>query len=77
MTYDEDRGGGKIQNAIWQWSEGEELNMCFMFVFWLPEYKMYRTDIALGEGNTNRNDTILSADEKYLASTTQTNNIKT
>ena len=51
--------------------------MCFMFVFWLPEYIMHRTDIALGEGNTNRNDTILSADEKYLASTTQTNNIKT
>ena len=51
--------------------------MCFMFVFWLPEYIMYRTDIALGEGNTKRNDTILSADGKYFASTTQTNNIKT
>ena len=50
----------------------EGLKMCFIFKFWLPEY---RTDIALGEGNTNRNDTILSADEKYLASTTQTNNI--
>ena len=61
MTYDDNSGGGRFK----------------MFVFWLPEYKMYRTDIALGEGNTNRNDTILSADEKYLASTTQTNNIKT
>ena len=77
MTYDDDRGGGKIQNAILQWSEGEELNMCFMFVFWLPEYIMYRTDIALGKENTNLNNKILSADEDYFASTTQTNNTKT
>ena len=45
--------------------------MCFIFVL------VYRTDIALGEGNTNLNNKILSADEDYFASTTQTNNIKT
>ena len=35
--------------------KGEGLNMCFIFKFWLPEY---RTDIALGEENTNLNSKI-------------------
>ena len=34
---------------------GRGSNMCFNFKVWLPEY---RTDIALGEGNTNLNSKI-------------------
>ena len=47
MTYDDDRGAKCHLTMI---RKGEGLNMFFIFKFWLPEY---RTEIALGEGNTN------------------------
>ena len=37
------------------YKKGEGLNMCFIFKFWLPKY---RTEIALGVGNTNLNSKI-------------------
>ena len=54
MTYDGDRGegGGRSKMPFDNDQKGEGLNMCFIFKFWLQEY---RTDIAFGEGNTNLN----------------------
>ena len=55
MTYDDDRGRGRFKMPFDNDQNGEWLNMCFNFKVWLPEY---RTDIALGEGNTNLNSKI-------------------
>ena len=48
-------GRGRFKMPFDNDQKGEGLNMCFIFKFWLPEY---RTDIALGEGNTNLNSKI-------------------
>ena len=58
MTYDDDKGGG-FKMPFDNDQKGEGLNLCFIFVFWLPEY---RTDIALGEGNTKLNSKIQDSD---------------
>ena len=48
-------GRGRFKMPFDNDQNGEGLNMCFNFKVWLPEY---RTDIALGEGNTNLNSKI-------------------
>ena len=50
MTYDDDMGRGRFKMPFDNDQKGERLNMCFIFKFWLQKY---RTEIALGVGNTN------------------------
>ena len=53
-------GGGRFKMPFDNDQKGKELNMCFIFVFWLPEY---RTDIGWmdtsGEGNAKINSKII------------------